>query len=246
MFYKQPEADQILIRHGRAVRAALPDKFVLCSWNCLKGKRHGWAEQFMELAARSDLFFTQEMRFSPAALDALALTPMEWNGAVSFFSFKGQYPTGVATGCVCPAKQTAFQIGEREPLLRIPKMTLAASFPLANGKTLWAVNMHAVNFTGPKTFEAHMARAAELLLNVEGPILLGGDFNVWNRRRLDILRGLTRAAGLCEVPFSPDGRSRCLGCPVDFLFVRGLTPVWTAATPTDASDHNPLIACLQA
>lgn len=246
MLYKQPSEKQVLLRHGQCLQTALPAEFTVCAWNCLKCKRTGWTEEFTRLAQEADLFLTQELRLTPTARQALDQTPLQWNTAVSFFSLRKSYPTGVATGCTAPAASTAFKIGAREPLLHIPKMLLAATYPLATGKQLLVINVHAINFTGLKPFEHNLAQVQELLSHFDGPVLLGGDFNVWNERRKRTLVNTVQSAGLTELLFNPDERSRCLGRPVDFIFVRGLTPVWTKTRPTYASDHHPLLARLQA
>jgi len=246
MLYAQPAPENILTRHGRPALQALPREFTVCSWNWQKSKRPGWAEEFRALAAAADLFLAQEVRRSPEVRAEMDQTEMEWNGAVSFLSLKGKHPVGVATGSRAAAEHIAFKQGAREPVLRMPKMALSALIPLETGRKLLAVNVHAINFTGFKPFEANLARAAELLLGFDGPVVLGGDFNSWNQKRRNALSDLAVSAGLCEVPFEPDGRTRCLGRPVDFLFTRGLTVRAAGVRRTDHSDHNPLLARLYA
>ena len=87
--------------------------------------------------------------------------------------------------------------------------------------------------------------AAEILLDYNGPILLGGDFNSWNHKRLRLLHCIFRSAGLQEVPFEPDLRSRWMGKPLDYLFVRGLKVLASGVRVTRGSDHNPLLARLE-
>ncbi len=245
MFYKLPQNKHILTQHGRATQAALPRQFTVCVWNWQKSKQKGWAEEFTQLAQNAHLFLAQEVRRAPLVEAAMENTPYCWNEAISFFSLKGQHPIGVATGCVAPPKQVTFKQGEREPILHIPKMALAALIPMETGIELLAVNLHAVNFTGTKSFETHLLHAAELLLDFNGPLILGGDFNAWNLKRSRLLQRMTHAAGLQEVIFKPDTRTRCFGRPVDYLFVRGLKTLAAGSRPTSASDHNPLLACLE-
>ena len=125
-------------------------------------------------------------------------------------------------------------------------MTLSTLIPLQHSAPLLVINIHAINFTGLKPFESNLRRAAELLLDFDGPVLLGGDFNSWNARRRRLLQSTARAAGLTEVVFDPDRRTRCLGRPVDYLFVRGLKVLAAGVRATEGSDHNPLLARLEA
>lgn len=244
MFCKQPSPENTLSQIGRAVRKALPREFTVCVWNWQKSKQKNWAEEFNALAQTADLFLAQEVRRGPATERQLLHTPLCWTHAAGFLSLKGRYPTGVATGSCAAPEKIWFKQGAREPFLHIPKMTLAALLPLETGQKLLAVNVHAINFTGLKPFKENLARAAELLLGFDGPVILGGDFNAWNQKRRNLLEELAAAAQLTEVIFSPDARTRCLGRKVDFMFTRGLKTLAAAVRDTDASDHNPLLARL--
>lgn len=123
---------------------------------------------------------------------------------------------------------------------------LATLIPLDRERALLVINIHAINFRGLKPFASNLQRAAELLLNYSGPVLLGGDFNAWSLKRCRLLHQMVCAAGLSEVPFEPDTRTRCLGRPVDYLFVRGLRVKAAGVRVTRGSDHNMLFARLEA
>ena len=245
MFYKQPQADKILLQHGRPTASILPKCFTVCIWNWQKSKQKPWGEEFKKAAAAADLFLAQEVRRSPQALEIMEQTPYHWSGAVSFLS-RHNSPTGVATGCIAKPLKISFKTGAREPLLRVPKMMLGSLIPLDGKRTLLVINIHAINFRGLKPFASNLQRAAELLLNYSGPVLLGGDFNAWSLKRRRLLHQMARAAGLTEVPFEPDTRTRCLGRPVDYLFVRGLRVKAAGVRVTRGSDHNMLFARLEA
>lgn len=173
-------------------------------------------------------------------------TPYRWSGAVSFFSLTEKTPIGVATGSIAAPQKLLFARGAREPFFKMPKMTLAAFIPLEGSvHPLLAVNIHAINFTGLKPFAQNLQRALQLLQNYPGPVLLGGDFNAWSAKRRQLLQEVVKTAGLTEVPFEPDVRTHCLGLPVDYLFVRGLTVRTAGVRETLGSDHNPLLARLE-
>lgn len=245
MFYKQPQADKILLQHGRPTASILPKCFTVCIWNWQKSKQKPWGEEFKKAAAATDLFLAQEVRRSPQVLEIMEQTPYHWSGAVSFLS-RHNSPTGVATECVARPLKIAFKAGEREPFLRVPKMMLGSLIPLDRERALLVINIHAINFRGLKPFASNLQRAAELLLNYSGPVLLGGDFNAWSLKRRRLLHQMARAAGLTEVPFEPDTRTRCLGRPVDYLFVRGLRVKAAGVRVTRGSDHNMLFARVEA
>lgn len=244
MLYKQPRPEQTLSHTGRPARQTLPRELTVCVWNWQKSKCAGWAEEFNTLAGAADVFLAQEVRLAPRVTAQLEQAPLYWTHAASFFSLKKQEPVGVATGARALPEQIWFKHGAREPLLKMPKMTLAVLLPLETGQKLLAVNVHAINFTGLTPFKENMARAAELLLGFDGPVILGGDFNAWNQKRRNLLEDLAASAKLTEVAFAPDTRTRCLGRTVDFLFTRGLKTLAAGVRCTDASDHNPLLARL--
>lgn len=246
MLYSKPRSCDVLVEHGRATQSALPRRFTVCVWNWQKSKQKEWASEFSRLAQAADLFLAQEVRRSPAVKEVMEKTAYHWNGAVSFLSLKGKNPIGVATGCIANPLQVSFAATSREPVFRIPKMTLATLIPIQNAKRpLLVVNLHAINFTGIRAFERNLRGAAEILLDYNGPVLLGGDFNSWNHKRLRLLHCIIRSAGLQEVPFEPDLRSRWMGKPLDYLFVRGLKVLASGVRVTRGSDHNPLLARLE-
>lgn len=246
MFYKQPHPAEVLTAHGSPTQEALPRKFTVCVWNWQKCKQPNWKNDFKKIAQTADLFLAQEVHRTASVKNLMDSAPYHWTGAVSFFSLKDQSPIGVATGCTAKPTQVAFAADQREPILRMPKMTLSTLVPVQGTKRpLLVINVHAINFTGLKLFEQNLRRAAELLLGFNGPVLLGGDFNSWSAKRRRLLHGVAKTAGLSEILFEPDRRTRFWGRPVDYLFVRGLKVLAAGVRVTDASDHNPLLARLE-
>ena len=54
MFYKQPQADKILLQHGRPTASILPKCFTVCIWNWQKSKQKPWSEEFKKAALLLD------------------------------------------------------------------------------------------------------------------------------------------------------------------------------------------------
>ena len=246
MLYKKPILPQIRIHSGQNSCHTLPHEFTVCIWNFQKSQSSDWSKEFGYLAQKADIFLAQENRLTPTVLNEMKKTSLCWHEASGFLSLRGSHPTGVSTGSVVSPDKVIFKQGATEPFFHIPKMMLATFLPLPRKKQLLVINVHAVNFTGVRSFQKNITVIAELLLNFEGPVLLGGDFNAWSAKRCQVLRQMTSQAGLTEIVFSPDNRSRFLGKPVDFLFARQLTLRDCEVRLTGASDHNPLIARFQA
>lgn len=246
MFYKQPSPDKILTAHGRATQEALPKRFTVCIWNWQKCKQKAWAQEFVQIAQAADLFLAQEVHCTSRVKAVMDAAPYHWSGAVSFFSLASKSPIGVATGCTVKPDRVAFSAEQREPILHMPKITLATLVPVRQSPhPLLVINIHAINFTGLKPFAQNLRRASELLRDFNGPVLLGGDFNSWSSPRRRLLQHMAKSAGLTEVAFEPDVRTRFWGRPVDYLFIRGLKVLAAGVRQTDASDHNPLLARLE-
>ena len=77
---------------------------------------------------------------------------------------------------------------------------------------------------------------------VSGPVILSGDFNTWRQARFAVVSELANAIGLEPLIFEDDRRTRAFGHPLDYIFVRGLTPRRTEIREVSSSDHNPLSA----
>ena len=131
---------------------------------------------------------------------------------------------------------------EPEPLIRIPKIGLAAAYPLAGlEEQLLVVNIHLVNFTFDTRAVRHQIEALEAIVrNHEGPVIVAGDFNTWSDKREALVQEKMAELSLTAVAFDPDHRVRFLGRPVDGVYFRGLEVVRSRSHVVDSSDHNPL------
>lgn len=116
---------------------------------------------------------------------------------------------------------------------------------------LWVVSTHLGLEPGQRRLQAE--RLAELLEELEGPVVLMGDFNALpGSRELEPLAGLQDAYAALEgqPPLTyPSGaygardKDGWRGC-IDFVFLRGLRLVRTRVVydQARASDHNPVVA----
>lgn len=149
---------------------------------------------------------------------------------------------------------------ERELRLLTPKAALISQLPLSDGRELCLVNVHGLNFdpTG-RQLARQLDDLRERVAHISGPVVVAGDFNTWNDRRMGAVRDLAHALDLEEVaPEFPGGTKgrlpgrkarETLGLDhrlhLDRLFVRGLVPVHAAWMDSyRCSDHVPLIAHL--
>jgi len=116
--------------------------------------------------------------------------------------------------------------------------------------------VHCLNFErwGTLKFGAQLAALKALMATHKGPILLAGDFNTWNQRRLRLVTALARELQLTEVgEFSGalttgDHQSTVVNwllgidrtLALDRVYYRGLSPLSATVLPLTSSDHRAL------
>jgi endonuclease/exonuclease/phosphatase (EEP) superfamily protein YafD len=238
-----------------AEQQALPPHITLVSWNVHKQSDARLPADLHALLRRQrpTLVFLQE---ATAGLLDSPLMP-------SSFAPSWQYPwlarsaTGVLTlSQVAPTRSEVMPTRWREFFLATPKMALATEYLLPDGTRLLAVNVHCLNFErwGTLKFRAQLTALQVLMAKHRGPILLAGDFNTWNQRRLQLVTALARDLQLTEVgKFSGDlktgdrqsavlnwllGIDRTLA--LDRVYYRGLSPLSATVLPLTSSDHSAL------
>ncbi|WP_297433781.1 endonuclease/exonuclease/phosphatase family protein [Sulfurimonas sp.] len=127
------------------------------------------------------------------------------------------------------------------------KSFLISKHQLCDKQTLYLVNIHAINFVPLKTFADELSKIKELLLPIKEPLIVAGDFNNWNKKRLNLLNDFQKELGLCELAFKQQHHvKKIFSHELDHIYYRGLTPLNAAAIETkNISDHNPLYALFE-
>ncbi|WP_339056503.1 endonuclease/exonuclease/phosphatase family protein [Candidatus Regiella endosymbiont of Tuberolachnus salignus] len=207
-------------------------------WNIFKQQRVSWLAVLKKFGKDSQLMLLQEARTTPEMV-RFATSHYLTTDQVPAFTLP-HHPSGVMTLAAahpiycCPLR-------EREPLLRLSKSALVTVYPIQDGRSLMVVNIHAVNFSvGVNVYSKQFSSIGAKIALHRGPLILAGDFNAWNRQRVNALRLFTRSMELQEVEFFIDNRSRVFGFPLDFIFFRDLYVAEASVLVTRASDHNPL------
>ena len=103
--------------------------------------------------------------------------------------------------------------------------------------------MHAINFRKNSSYEKELEIFAEKVRSREGPMIIGGDFNAWNKKRMEALRNLQDKLSLERVSFAKEDKVKSfMGYPLDFVFYRGLKCAAKEVISDHAiSDHHPLL-----
>ena len=110
---------------------------------------------------------------------------------------------------VAPARIGQVPTKYREFAVTAPKVSLVTEYPLTNGENLLAVNVHLLNFElwSLKKITHQLEELKTIMANHTGPIIMAGDFNTWNQKRLELVKEITRDIKLTEVTDFPDGRT---------------------------------------
>ena len=209
-------------------------RFHLITWNVHKGQDKGWQEDLARFSKQADFVLLQE------ATQHQNLSTFSTALFVSSFSFKDLL-SGVKTFTKTQPEWYCGG-GVAEPLIQIPKVASVMSFPLEKGDSLLLINVHLINFEwGISAYQTQLEQLFSFIENHQGHIIMSGDFNAWNERRLNLVNNLMQKNGLDSVVLSQDERVRFLGYPLDYIFTRGVKVVNATSEVVTSSDHNPLL-----
>lgn len=213
------------------------------SWNIHKNATPGFGADLQRLAASSDLVLLQETVMDAGLSAELDHASLHWVQAEAWSTPRGAAGVLVASR-VRPLSACMLRVAE--PVIVVPKTTMIAWYRVAGREAPLAVaSLHAINFTlGMVAYRHQVEALAAALATHRGPIVIGGDFNTWSPVREQLLDETFARAGLVQVLPRRGERSRFLGLPVDYLFVRGLSPIDAHVPPITTSDHAPIVATL--
>jgi endonuclease/exonuclease/phosphatase (EEP) superfamily protein YafD len=234
---------------------SLPPRITLVSWNVQKQSDMRLQADLHTLLRRQrpTLVFLQE-----ATAELLDSTLMTGHFAPSWqYPLRERSATGVLIlSQVAPARSEIIPTRWREFFLATPKIALATEYFLPDGARLLAVNVHCLNFErwGTLKLRSQLTALKALMAKHTGPILLAGDFNTWNQRRLRLVTALARDLQLTEVKEvagdlkTGDRQSAVLNwvlgidrtLALDRVYYRGLSPLTTTVLPFTSSDHRAL------
>lgn len=224
---------------GRDHRTLAADNFSILSWNIHKGAEAAFRRDLIDYSRDIDILLLQEAALSEDLRGWLEIYFSKWLLAVAYEK------QGTKIGIMAASKMSslshcAFQ--EPEPLIVIPKMMLVTTYPLSGSdQKLLLINVHMVNFTvTTEAVRRQLAEVTEIIEKHDGPVVVAGDFNTWNRGRESLVNTTMKELRLKPVTFSPDNRSIFFNRAVDQIFYRGLEVNGSYSHKVESSDHNPL------
>ena len=230
----------------RLSRNKLPQQFKVMVWNVSKGagSEGRQARDLKSLTKRADVVLLQDATDKKDFASTLkgARPDFRWSLAHAFEGRTG-FASGVATGSnLVPVRSDARRSKVVEPITNSPRSMLLTRYKLKGRKdALLVVNIHAVSFGTDKMFETHMKQMVREIKRHKGPVVIGGDFNIWREKRMNFLLKTTQQLGISKVAMN--------GSPLstgDHVFVRGLK-VQSAEEMLDieSSDQKPIEMVLE-
>ena len=222
---------------------SIPDTFGMLCWNVYKNNRkhprfQGFLRKEVERRA-ADLILFQEASFRDN--HHFELPHFSYDAAANL-EFKGEF-YGVLTASKTESSHAKAYLSEgRESILGPHKSLLLSNYLFDDGSSLLILNIHAINFRETQRYGKELERFLDLLKDHKGPMILAGDFNSWNNKRMDKLQKIAEKLSLMAVPFEKTGKVKSfMGKDLDFVFYRGLELVEAVVMDEHKlSDHNPL------
>ena len=216
-----------------------PASFAVLSWNSHRGGHKDWNRDLVSLGGEADIILLQEAALESTLDTQLDISANQWLMATAFQLDDREIgvmsAARVAPQAFCVAR-------EPEPLFKIPKIGLAAAYPLAGQeKSLLVVNIHIVNYTiNVDAVKRQIGALEQIVRNHDGPVIVAGDFNTWNDEREELVMERMEELGMSSVIFDPDHRVSFFNHKVDGIFYRGLEVTKSLSHQVESSDHNPL------
>jgi endonuclease/exonuclease/phosphatase (EEP) superfamily protein YafD len=246
-FIRVPESQAHLPR-GQAREMTLnPSSIKALVWNIKKAMLVDWRREFQVYGQDKDLFLLQEAYKTDLFKATLEKFPhIRWDMGISFlYREYGNTPTGSMIGSEAePLEVVIRQSTALEPVVKTPKSMTMAKYPLdGSPKELLVISIHAINFTGLKSFKDQLAQATEEISHHNGPVFFAGDFNTHHPLRTTHLMEQMKKFGLTPVEFkNGHQRMKFAGNYLDHGFVRGLKVKHAEVFGESVgSDHKPMV-----
>ena len=153
---------------------------------------------------------------------------------------------GVATVTNMPtSKSIKVLTTHRESVINTHKASLISHIDF-DGQEIVVVNIHAINFKSNRVYEYEFEKIKEFICldKYKHPIIIAGDFNTWNRKRVKLIKDFCREFNF-KIAFldEPNLIKSFQNNHLDFILYRGIR--LDSACVLDCkkiSDHNPIIA----
>ena len=164
--------------------------------------------------------------------------------AAANLEYRGKF-FGVLTASRAMSQRSQAYLTEgKESLVWTRKSLLLSEFSFLDGSRLLVLNVHAINFRENQRYYHELDRFLEYVKEHKGPMIIAGDFNSWNIKRMQKLEEMKKILTLKVITFKDNHKIKSfMGYPLDHIFYRGLELINSTVIDGDnLSDHTPLFA----
>ena len=229
--------------HDHCKTISIADTFGVLCWNVYKNNlKHPGFKHFLhnEVERRNvDLILFQEAGFRDN--HHFELPHFSYDAAANL-EFRGEF-YGVLTASKIESTHAKAYLSEgRESMFGPHKSLLLSDYSFDDGSSLLILNVHAINFRENQRYNKELERFLTLVETYQGPMILAGDFNSWNKKRMEKLHKIAERLSLTAVTFEKTGKVKSfMGKDLDFIFYRELELIEAVVMDEHKlSDHNPL------
>jgi len=223
----------------------IPNTFGVLCWNVYKKNTLNPAfKPFLERMIEEqniNILLFQEANFSND--NHFTLPSFAFDGAANLEYREKFY--GVLTASKVNSKHAQAYLSEnRESFIGPRKSLLLSTYTFEDGSQLRILNVHAINFRENQGYHKELEHFLKLMINHKGPMIIAGDFNSWNKKRMQRLHDIRKKLELNTVPFKQLHKVKSfMGNHLDFIFYRGMELLHSGVHDNHGlSDHNPLFA----
>lgn len=231
------------IRESQEEKQLPPDFGLLC-WNVQK-KNLGYRFNrfFSELLERYsiELLAFQEVKLNLFAASLPGDFHFSCAPNIRFLN----HVYGVLNGSCIPENDSfSLLSSHREGMIQTRKSAIFSTYTLHNGETLLLVNLHAINFRAAKIYHREIEAIFDALRHHQGPMIVTGDFNSWNKQRMEHLMKLSGGLHLQSSEIEHGHLIKSfMNYRLDHIFYRGVRLIESHAVDVqNLSDHNALYA----
>lgn len=220
----------------------LHHSFSLLCWNVQKRtQKETFLTYLHELHQRYDIDMLMLQEAKTDLYNKLDLKAYSYVLAPNIQTKKALFGVLTAAKSHCHHHQS-YVTHAKESLWATHKSVLYTQHLLPNEAILLAVNIHAINFMPNLWFKKELDQLFESVKEHKGPLLIAGDFNSWNKKRITYLYDFAEKLDLSFVDFDDVHHVKSvMKYKLDHVLYRGLELVSAQAFDSGKlSDHNPL------
>jgi len=231
--------------NGSDYSSFMPETFSLLCWNVHKNNRKNPKfKPFLKKLIKEkeiDILIFQEAHFKDKRS---CILPEFTFDAAANLEFRSEFYGVLTASKIKSENAEAFLSEGRETFMGPHKSLLLSLYTFEDGVELLILNVHAINFRENQHYHKEVERFLELMKIHEGPMVVAGDFNSWNKKRMERLKEVIEKLELKAVPFNKADKVKSfLGNHLDFIFYRGMKLLeFEVDKEHKLSDHNPLLA----